>query len=109
MGSPILDSIIFVLILLDDSDDLLPLDESMIISSASDGFGCLVGTDLHEWHIRRARDECSDERRSEITVCAVASTVRAFCRVSSSWTPRWNYHYYSPSSPPGAGERPEAF
>ena len=65
MGSPILDSIIFVLILLDDSDDLLPLDESMIISSASDSFGCLVGTDLHEWHIWRARDECSELLRDE--------------------------------------------
>ena len=79
----------------------------MIISSASDGFGCLVGTDLHEWHIWRARDECSE--RSENTVCAVASTVRAFRRVSSRQTSRWYHHYYSPSSPPRAGERPEAF
>ena len=29
MGDPVLDSIIFVYILLDDSNDLLPLDESL--------------------------------------------------------------------------------
>ena len=40
------------------------------------------------------------ERVSEITVCAVASTVRAFVVCASSWTPRWNYHYYTSSSPP---------
>ena len=62
MGSPILDSIIFVLILLGDSNDLLSLDDPMIISPASDSFGCLVGADLHEWHIWRVRDERSEEK-----------------------------------------------
>ena len=76
MGYIVLDSIIFVYILLDDSNDLLPLDESIdYIVHRMAAAASLVRTYTDGIYGER---EALMLRRVRITVCAVASTVRAF-------------------------------